>query len=233
MYNICTYLQKCTTPGRESDARKTNKADRFLPICVHIVRIWLVSLRATCRLGFCLVYTFNASTLPMPHSRDEVCGSRVISQLWWRRSCPESGRTESDDHCLLLCIELEFLSAEKRSTDTPQFTISKRGTIYQIQSLATNFLPPHRSVQAAVGTIWNRHRRSKHRRRRRQLQWVAQWKTGRRRHFLLLLYCLATANIICGEVSKQMSSLYVGLDVACLFEAGLCESDVQPFFLKC
>ncbi len=49
----CTYLQKYTTPERESDARKINKADRFLPICVHIVRIWLVSSRTTCRLGFC------------------------------------------------------------------------------------------------------------------------------------------------------------------------------------
>jgi hypothetical protein len=46
---------------RERIWRKENKqADRFVPICVNIVRIWLVSLRTTCRLGFCLVqYTHS------------------------------------------------------------------------------------------------------------------------------------------------------------------------------
>jgi hypothetical protein len=28
-------------------------------MCVYIVRIWLIILRTTCRLGFCPVYTFN------------------------------------------------------------------------------------------------------------------------------------------------------------------------------
>ncbi len=59
----CTYLKKCTTPGRESDARKINKQTDSFQSIVHIVRIWLVSLRTTCRLGFCLVYTFNTVNL--------------------------------------------------------------------------------------------------------------------------------------------------------------------------
>ncbi len=63
MYNICTYVHVNiykNEPPRERIWRKENKqADRFIPICVHIVRIWLVSLRTTCRLGFCQVYTFN------------------------------------------------------------------------------------------------------------------------------------------------------------------------------
>ncbi len=61
---LCSYKERIW--------HKENKqADRFLPICVHIVRIWLVSLRTTCRLGFCLVYTFNAYDVPSsaPHVR--------------------------------------------------------------------------------------------------------------------------------------------------------------------
>jgi hypothetical protein len=48
-----------TTPGREPDVRKINKqTDSFRSVYILYAFGWFLS-RMTCRLGFCLLYTFN------------------------------------------------------------------------------------------------------------------------------------------------------------------------------
>jgi hypothetical protein len=73
-------------PGRESDVGENKQADRFVIICVHIVRIWLVSLRTTCRLGFCLLYTFNGSNPAPPQHTANSVSPEVGSHLGWHNT---------------------------------------------------------------------------------------------------------------------------------------------------
>ncbi len=64
---VHTLSTKMYNPRERIWHKENTQADTFVPICVHIVRIWLVSLRTTCRLGFCLVYTFNGLHILFRH----------------------------------------------------------------------------------------------------------------------------------------------------------------------
>jgi hypothetical protein len=57
-------LQNMPPPG-EKLMKMHKQADRFHPVCVQIVRIWLEFIRTTCRLGFCPVYAFNGTVLSL------------------------------------------------------------------------------------------------------------------------------------------------------------------------
>jgi hypothetical protein len=72
---LCTYLQKSTTPKRGADIKGINK-QTDIKICVHIVRNWLVSLRTTCRLGFCTLYSICRHSIVLTFKPDTMSTTR-------------------------------------------------------------------------------------------------------------------------------------------------------------
>jgi hypothetical protein len=84
--HLFMYISTKMYQPRERIWHKENKrADRFVPICVHIVRNWLVSFRTTCHLGFCLVSTFNGYCALIRRSGCTACWLRLHKHMY---SCP-------------------------------------------------------------------------------------------------------------------------------------------------
>jgi hypothetical protein len=57
--NISAKMCSVPPPGEKLTNILYKQAYRPLPVCVHILRILAGFLKRTCRLGFCLVNTFN------------------------------------------------------------------------------------------------------------------------------------------------------------------------------